>query len=139
MFSVLVISFFTWDIQSGYIQACRGLMIAAICLGFFGSICALVGMKCTKIGGSEQTKSRIACLAGLIFILCGLCAMTGCSLYANRITVEFFDPLYVAQKVGYAYNTAASAITTRTKVYNDSTDFKTPNASPKHFDKNVYV
>ncbi|XP_015272623.1 PREDICTED: claudin-10 isoform X4 [Gekko japonicus] len=159
----------------GYIQACRGLMIAAICLGFFGSICALVGMKCTKIGGSEQTKSRIACLAGLIFILCGLCAMTSCSLYANRITVEFFDPLYVAQKyelgaalfigwagsslciiggsifcfslvkdnknrrVGYAYNTAASAISTRTKAYNDSTDFKAPNASPKHFDKNAYV
>ncbi|XP_015272621.1 PREDICTED: claudin-10 isoform X2 [Gekko japonicus] len=127
------------------------------------------------LDGSEQTKSRIACLAGLIFILCGLCAMTSCSLYANRITVEFFDPLYVAQKyelgaalfigwagsslciiggsifcfslvkdnknrrVGYAYNTAASAISTRTKAYNDSTDFKAPNASPKHFDKNAYV
>ncbi|XP_077200017.1 LOW QUALITY PROTEIN: claudin-10 [Paroedura picta] len=159
----------------GYIQACRGLMIAAICLGFFGSVCALVGMKCTKIGGSEQNKARIACLAGLIFILCGLCAMTGCSLYANRITVEFFDPTYVAQKyelgaalfigwagsslciiggsifcfslvkdnknrrMGYTYNTAASAISTRTKVYNDSPDLRSPSASPKHFDKNVYV
>ncbi|XP_060089598.1 claudin-10 isoform X2 [Heteronotia binoei] len=159
----------------GYIQACRGLMIAAICLGFFGSIFALVGMKCTKIGGSEQNKARIACLAGMIFILCGLCAMTSCSLYANRITVEFFDPSYVAQKyelgaalfigwagsslciiggsifcfslvkdnknrrMGYTYNTAASAISTRTKVYNDSPDLKSPSASPKHFDKNVYV
>ncbi|XP_033003781.1 claudin-10 isoform X2 [Lacerta agilis] len=81
-----------------YIQACRGLMIAAVCLGFFGSIFALVGMKCTKIGGSDQTKAKIACLAGLVFILCGLCAMAGCSLYANRITSEFFDPTYIAQK-----------------------------------------
>ncbi|XP_055086830.1 claudin-10-like isoform X2 [Periophthalmus magnuspinnatus] len=53
----------------GYIQACRGLMIAAVCLGFFGSIFALVGMKCTKIGGSDQNKARIACLAGVSFIL----------------------------------------------------------------------
>ncbi|XP_054829919.1 claudin-10 isoform X1 [Eublepharis macularius] len=159
----------------GYIQACRGLMIAAVCLGFFGSICALVGMKCTKVGGSDQTKAKIACLAGLIFILCGLSAMTGCSLYANRITSEFFDPTFIAQKyelgaalfigwagsslciiggsifcfsmaennktprMGYVYNTAASAVSTRTKAYKDSTDFITPKASPKHFDKNVYV
>uniref|UniRef100_A0A8D0DVY0 Claudin n=1 Tax=Salvator merianae TaxID=96440 RepID=A0A8D0DVY0_SALMN len=82
----------------GYIQACRGLMIAAVCLGFFGSVFALVGMKCTKIGGSDQTKAKIACLAGFVFILSGLCAITGCSLYANRITSEFFDPTFIAQK-----------------------------------------
>lgn len=46
-------------------------MIAAVCLGFFGSAFALVGMKCTKVGGSDRMKSKIACLAGLIFILCG--------------------------------------------------------------------
>lgn len=56
---------------AGYIQACRGLMIAAVCLGFFGSIFALVGMKCTKIGGSDRNKARIACLAGVNFILSG--------------------------------------------------------------------
>ncbi|XP_010193064.1 PREDICTED: claudin-10-like [Mesitornis unicolor] len=82
----------------GYIQACRGLMISAVCLGFFGAVFGLVGMKCTKVGGSDQTKAKIACLAGLIFILSGLCSMTSCSLYANRITSEFFDPSFVAQK-----------------------------------------
>ena len=55
----------------GYVQACRGLMIASICLGFFGSISALVGMKCTKIGGTDKTKARIACFAGVDFILSG--------------------------------------------------------------------
>nr|XP_028584150.1 claudin-10 isoform X3 [Podarcis muralis] len=123
----------------GYIQACRGLMIAAVCLGFFGSVFALVGMKCTKIGGSDQTKAKIACLAGFIFILCGLCAMAGCSLYANRITSEFFDPTYIAQKMGYTYNRAASAMTIGTKGCNGSADLKMPRAPPKHFDKNAYV
>ncbi|XP_017806850.1 claudin-10 isoform X4 [Macaca thibetana thibetana] len=81
----------------GYIQACRGLMIAAVSLGFFGSIFALFGMKCTKVGGSDKAKAKIACLAGIVFILSGLCSMTGCSLYANKITTEFFDPLFVEQ------------------------------------------
>ncbi|XP_026870243.2 claudin-10a [Electrophorus electricus] len=81
-----------------YIQVCRGLMISAVCLGFFGAILALVGMKCTKIGGSESTKAKITCLSGLNFILCGICSLTTCSLYAQRITSEFFDPLFMAQK-----------------------------------------
>ncbi|XP_008326490.1 claudin-10-like isoform X2 [Cynoglossus semilaevis] len=82
----------------GYIQACRGLMIAAICLGFFGSIFALVGMKCTKIGGTDKNKARIACFAGVDFILSGVCSLSACSLYAHRITSEFFDPMFMAQK-----------------------------------------
>ncbi|XP_063819796.1 claudin-10-like [Pseudophryne corroboree] len=82
----------------GYIQACRGLLIAAVSLGFFGSIFALVGMKCTKIGGSDQTKVKITCISGLLYILSGLCAMAGVSLYAHRITTEFFDPSFLEQK-----------------------------------------
>ncbi|XP_063281833.1 claudin-10 isoform X1 [Pelobates fuscus] len=76
----------------GFLQACRALMIAAVCLGFFGSICGFIGMKCTKIGGSDQTKAKIACLAGLLFIFSGLCSLTACSIYAHKTTSEFFDP-----------------------------------------------
>ncbi|XP_061579418.1 claudin-10-like [Cololabis saira] len=83
---------------AGYIQACRALMIAAICFGFLGSVLALVGMKCTKIGGSDQSKAKIACSAGVVFIISGLCSLSGCSIYAHRITSEFFDPMFVAQK-----------------------------------------
>lgn len=82
----------------GYIQACRGLMISAVCLGFVGTMFALIGMECTKIGGSQRVKARIACLAGVTFILSGLCALTSCSIYAHQITTEFFDPLFVEQK-----------------------------------------
>ncbi|XP_040137588.1 claudin-10 isoform X4 [Ictidomys tridecemlineatus] len=122
----------------GYIQACRGLMIAAVSLGFFGSIFALFGMKCTKVGGSDKAKAKIACLAGIVFILSGLCSMTGCSLYANKITTEFFDPHYVEQKMGYTYNGATSVMSSRTKYHGGEGDFKTTNPS-KQFDKNAYV
>ncbi|XP_016328829.1 claudin-10-like [Sinocyclocheilus anshuiensis] len=91
-----------------YIQVCRGLMISAVCLGFFGAILALVGMKCTKIGGSETTKARmhLQFLLLRLTVSCnhipvlspGICSMTACSLYAHRITSEFFDPLFVKQK-----------------------------------------
>ncbi|XP_021104691.1 claudin-10 isoform X4 [Heterocephalus glaber] len=94
----LLLNFLCSAEHLGYIQACRGLMIAAVSLGFFGSVFALFGMKCTKVGGSEKSKAKIACLAGIVFILSGLCSMTGCSLYANKITTEFFDPLFVEQK-----------------------------------------
>ncbi|KAJ8012700.1 hypothetical protein DPEC_G00045610 [Dallia pectoralis] len=73
-------------------------MIASVFLGFFCSIIALVGMKCTKIGGSDESKARIVCFAGVIFILSGLCSLSSCSLYAHRVTSEFFDPMYIAQK-----------------------------------------
>lgn len=46
-------------------------MIAAVCLGFFGSIFALIGMKCTKIGGLDQTKARIVAFAGVNFVCLG--------------------------------------------------------------------
>uniref|UniRef100_H3A6J8 Claudin n=1 Tax=Latimeria chalumnae TaxID=7897 RepID=H3A6J8_LATCH len=81
-----------------YIQVCRGLMIAAVILGFLGAIVALVGMKCTKIGGSDRTKARVAGFSGMIFILSGLSSIIACSLYAHRITSEFFDPTYVAHR-----------------------------------------
>ncbi|MEE6470886.1 hypothetical protein FKM82_009104 [Ascaphus truei] len=82
----------------GYLQACRALMIAALSLGFFGSLFGFVGMKCTKVGGSDRMKAKIACAAGVLFILSGICSLTGCSLFAHKTTSEFFDPTFVSQK-----------------------------------------
>ncbi|XP_077453669.1 claudin-10a [Stigmatopora argus] len=81
-----------------YIQVCRGLMISSVCLGFLGAILALLGMKCTKVGGSETMKTSLVVFAGFHYIFSGFCCMTACSLYAHRITTDFFDPLFVAQK-----------------------------------------
>ncbi|KAM4701693.1 claudin-10 isoform 1-T1 [Discoglossus pictus] len=82
----------------GFLQACRALMIASLCLGFFGSIFGLVGMKCTKVGGDDRAKAKLACGAGVLFILSGICSLSGCSLYAHRTTSEFFDPTFVSPK-----------------------------------------
>ncbi|XP_031752924.1 claudin-10 isoform X2 [Xenopus tropicalis] len=82
----------------GFLQACRALMISAVVIGFFGTVLGFLGMKCTKIGGSDQMKSKMACAAGILFILSGLCTLSGCSLYAHKTTTEFFDPSFVSQK-----------------------------------------
>ncbi|XP_075054146.1 claudin-10 isoform X2 [Mixophyes fleayi] len=89
---------FTMFRVEGFLQACRALMIAAICLGSFGSIFAFAGMKCTRIGGTDQMKAKVACLAGVLFIFSGACSLTGCSLYAHKTTSEFFDPTLVSAK-----------------------------------------
>ncbi|XP_041128608.1 claudin-10-like [Polyodon spathula] len=84
--------------QERHIQACRGLMICCVTLGFFGAIFALFGMRCTRIGGTDTTKAKTACVAGGCYIVGGLCSLSAYSLYANRITAIYFDPTYTDQK-----------------------------------------
>ncbi|NIG60047.1 claudin-15-like protein [Pontoporia blainvillei] len=57
---------------SGYIQACRALMITAIILGFLGLFLGMVGLRCTNIGGLEPSrKTKLAATAGALHILAG--------------------------------------------------------------------
>ncbi|XP_067308112.1 claudin-15a [Pseudorasbora parva] len=84
---------------SGYIQASRALMIAAVVCGTFGVVATLIGMQCCKAGGENQLlKGRIAGTGGVFFLLQGLCTMVSVSWYAANITQEFFNPLYPGQK-----------------------------------------
>ncbi|KAL4635766.1 claudin-10-like [Arapaima gigas] len=81
-----------------YIHVCRALVIIAIILGFFGAVLALVGMKCTKIGGSEIINAKVTFAAGLSYLISGLCGMIAFSWYGNKIRQEFVDPNFMAQK-----------------------------------------
>nr|XP_005997983.1 PREDICTED: claudin-15 [Latimeria chalumnae] len=84
---------------SGYIQACRALMITGLLLGFFGALLGMVGLKCTKVAEDRpEAKGKIAAAGGICFILAGLCAMITASWYAFNITREFFDPLFAGTK-----------------------------------------
>ncbi|XP_072799266.1 claudin-15 [Vicugna pacos] len=84
---------------SGYIQACRALMITAILLGFLGLFLGMVGLRCTNIGGLELSrKAKLAATAGALHILAGICGMVAISWYAFNITRDFFDPLYPGTK-----------------------------------------
>ncbi|KAL7384887.1 hypothetical protein ABVT39_010740 [Epinephelus coioides] len=82
-----------WDIHM-----CRALIIISIILAFFGSILVLVGMKCTKIGGSEVANARVTFAGGMNYLIGGMCSMVAFSYYGNKIRAEFQDPNYKAQK-----------------------------------------
>ncbi|XP_043932012.1 claudin-15 [Protopterus annectens] len=84
---------------SGYIQACRALLITAILLGFFGIVVSMIGLKCTTVAGDDPvTKGKIATVGGILFILAGICTLIAVTWYAVNITREFFDPLYAGTK-----------------------------------------
>uniref|UniRef100_G3NJF9 Claudin 10 n=1 Tax=Gasterosteus aculeatus aculeatus TaxID=481459 RepID=G3NJF9_GASAC len=85
--------FFSWDIHM-----CRALIIIAIILAFFGSVLVLVGMKCTKVGGSEIVNARVTFAGGMNYLIGGLCSMIAFSYYGNKIRAEFQNPNYRAQK-----------------------------------------
>ncbi|XP_038674459.1 claudin-10-like [Scyliorhinus canicula] len=85
-----------------YIQVARALMIASICLGFFGSIFALMGMECTNIGGSGRSKAKVALCAGVMYIFAGLSPLVACSWYAYQIVLEHYDPIMPKYELGTA-------------------------------------
>ncbi|CAH2246631.1 claudin-19-like isoform X1 [Pelobates cultripes] len=84
---------------STFVQACRALMIISIILGLIACILSLFGLKCIKVGSSDEyAKGKIALGGGLIFITAGLCCLVAVSWYAARVTAQFFDPLYLGTK-----------------------------------------
>ncbi|XP_061549032.1 claudin-10-like isoform X2 [Phycodurus eques] len=104
-----------WDIHM-----CRALIITAIILAFFGSVLVMVGMKCTKIGGSQLAKARVTFAGGMNYLFAGLCSMTAFSYYGNKIRAEFQDPNYREQNYegdpGYVFPDPYLAVPTKKKV-----------------------
>ncbi|XP_053709095.1 claudin-10-like isoform X1 [Synchiropus splendidus] len=82
----------------GFLHACRALAVCAVITGFFGGVLTLIGMKCTKIGGSEVANARVTFAGGLTYLFSGFCAMITYSWWANRVITEFLDPNFRAQK-----------------------------------------
>ncbi|KAF5892101.1 claudin-10-like, partial [Clarias magur] len=81
-----------------YIHLCRALLIISILLGIFGAVLALVGMKCTKVGGSDVANSRVTFAAGINYLTSGFCSLLAYSCYGSRIVSDFLDPNYNAPK-----------------------------------------
>jgi claudin len=54
-----------------FLHACRALAVASVATGFFGGVLTLIGMKCTKIGGSEIANARVTFAAGMNFLISG--------------------------------------------------------------------
>lgn len=82
-----------------HVQACRALMILALVLSLLAMVVSIFGLRCTKVGSSdESTKGKMALAGGLVFIFGGLSSMVAISWYAGIITVQFYDPLYAGIK-----------------------------------------
>ncbi|CAL8389131.1 unnamed protein product [Boreogadus saida] len=83
---------------SAFLHACRALAVASVATGFFGGVLTLIGMKCTKIGGSELANARVTFAGAVTYFVSGLCGMVTYSLWGNRVVSEFKDPNFVAEK-----------------------------------------
>ncbi|XP_026801409.2 claudin-10 isoform X2 [Pangasianodon hypophthalmus] len=81
-----------------FLHVTRALAIVSVILGFWGSVLTLIGMKCTKIGGSELVNTRITLAAAFTYMASGLCGMAVYSMWGNRIRAEFVDVNYKPQK-----------------------------------------
>ncbi|XP_003789672.1 claudin-10 [Otolemur garnettii] len=125
----------------GYIQACRGLMIAAVSLGFFAAIFCLAQRKILHDLDNIHLDQRIIKpqelyeLGAALFIGwagASLCIIGGV-IFCFSISDNNKTP-----RMGYTYNGATSVMSSRTKYHGGEGDFKAANPS-KQFDKNAYV
>uniref|UniRef100_A0A8L0DPH6 Claudin n=1 Tax=Oncorhynchus mykiss TaxID=8022 RepID=A0A8L0DPH6_ONCMY len=71
-------------------SAIRALSICSVILGFFAGVLTLIGLKCTKIGGSELANARVTFAGGITYLASGkIC------LWSNK--VRSVDPNLKAQ------------------------------------------
>lgn len=56
---------------SAFLHACRALAVCAVITGFFGGVLTLIGMKCTKIGGTEIVNSRVTFSGAITYLASG--------------------------------------------------------------------
>ncbi|XP_025892192.1 claudin-18 isoform X2 [Nothoprocta perdicaria] len=72
-------------------QAVRALMIVGIVLGILGLFVCIFALKCIRIGSMEDSaKANMTLTSGIMFIVAGLCAITGVSVFANMLVTNFW-------------------------------------------------
>lgn len=81
-----------------FLHACRALAVCAVITGFFGGVLTLIGMKCTKIGGTEIINARVTFAGGITYLASGFCGMITYSWWAGKVVSEFVDPNFMDQK-----------------------------------------
>ncbi|XP_026870279.2 claudin-10 [Electrophorus electricus] len=81
-----------------FLHVSRALAVVSVILGFWGAVLALIGMKCTKIGGSELANARVTFAAALTYMASGFSGMIVYSMWGHKTRSEFVDSNYMAQK-----------------------------------------
>uniref|UniRef100_A0A8C8X9W4 Claudin 18 n=1 Tax=Panthera leo TaxID=9689 RepID=A0A8C8X9W4_PANLE len=73
------------------LQAVRALMIVGIVLGAIGLLVSIFALKCIRIGSMEDSaKANMTLTSGIMFIISGLCAIAGVSVFANMLVTNFW-------------------------------------------------
>ncbi|XP_075404959.1 claudin-18 [Tenrec ecaudatus] len=73
------------------LQAVRALMIVGIVLGAIGLLVSIFALKCIRIGNMEDTaKANMTLTSGIMFIISGICAIAGVSVFANMLVTDFW-------------------------------------------------
>ncbi|XP_070711970.1 claudin-10 [Pempheris klunzingeri] len=80
-----------WSVE-GSIQIVRGLLMAALSLGMLGFVLSLMGMECTFIGGKDRSKYKKIYAGGWCHIISGSLSTGGYAVYAQYVSVEYFNP-----------------------------------------------
>ncbi|XP_041638280.1 claudin-10 [Cheilinus undulatus] len=80
-----------WSVE-GSIQIVRGLLMGALSLGMLGFVLSLLGMECTYIGGKDRSKYKKIYAGGWCHIIAGLSSTCGYAVYAQYVSVEYFNP-----------------------------------------------
>ncbi|XP_034533811.1 claudin-10 [Notolabrus celidotus] len=82
-----------WSVE-GSIQIVRGLLMGALSLGMLGFVLSLLGMECTFIGGKDPSKYKKIFAGGCCHIIAGALSTSGYAVYAQFVSVEYFNPAF---------------------------------------------
>ncbi|XP_053709093.1 claudin-10 [Synchiropus splendidus] len=80
-----------WSVE-GHIQIVRGLLMGGLSLGMLGFVLSLLGMECTYLGGKDVSKYKKIYVGGCFHIISGVLATSGYAVYAQYVSVEYFNP-----------------------------------------------
>ncbi|XP_036188364.1 claudin-18 isoform X1 [Myotis myotis] len=84
-------AYFTMLGLPAMLQAVRALMIVGIVLGAIGLLVSIFALKCIRIGSMEDSaKANMTLTSGIMFIISGLCAIAGVSVFANMLVTNFW-------------------------------------------------
>ncbi|XP_004419390.1 PREDICTED: claudin-18 isoform X2 [Ceratotherium simum simum] len=73
------------------LQAVRALMVVGIVLGAIGLLVSIFALKCIRIGSmGDSAKANMTLTSGIMFIISGICAIAGVSVFANMLVTNFW-------------------------------------------------
>lgn len=70
-----------------FLHVCRALAVCSVITGFFAAVLTLVGMKCTKIGGSEIANARVTFAGAITYVVSGETCLRRRGTLLNRVCV----------------------------------------------------